>query len=146
MVYAAGIRQDQGCFHDVAADPIAEHQRGMDEKEKHGSGAAHGIDKSSPDQKYVNERDSREQGVPKAKTEFIVRKQAELDGQGDDPELQRRFLEERFRPIARVTGKRRLRARLRRQPLTCLENAVDRIRVDRLVVVEILRAQPDEER
>ena len=65
MVYPARIRKDQGCFHDVAADAMAKHQRGMDEKEKHRSGAAHGIDKSSPDQEHVNERDSPEHGVPK---------------------------------------------------------------------------------
>ena len=116
-------------------------------KRRNTAAAPHtGIDKSSPDQEHINERDSPEHGVPKAQPEFIVGKQAELDGQGDDPELQRGFFEERLRPIARVTGKRRLRARLRRQPLIGLEDAVDRIRVDRLVVVEIFRAQPDEER
>ena len=59
----------------------------MDKKEKHRSAAAHGIYKSSSDQKHVNERDSPEHGVPKSKPEFIVWKQAELDRQGNDPEL-----------------------------------------------------------
>jgi hypothetical protein len=87
------------------------------EERQHGDQAAHSAAQPSADREHVEENDAAKCRVPESETELVVRQQAQANGQRDDPEFQRRFLEERLR-----LG----RAAFRREPVARLEDPVNR--------------------
>ena len=85
------------------------------------------VDQPSSNQEDVDEGDRAEEGVPEPQPELVVRKETEPYRQGDDPEFQWRFSEERAGVGLRIHGKHGLRAGAGRQPASTFEHAVDGI-------------------
>ena len=123
---------------------MAVQQLRMGEEQEHSGKAAHRIDKSSPDQEDVDEGDGAKEGVPKAKPELVVGKETDLDRERDRPEFKRWFFDihARFRISARM-GRRN---EVERQPVSVFEHPIDDVGIDRLVALQIVRAQLEEQR
>ena len=94
MVEAARVAQHDGGLHVVAADAVDEEQVVERVEGEQGGDAAGPPGQPPAERKHVKEGDAAEQGVAEPEAEVVVRQQAEPDRQRDDPELQRRLLEE----------------------------------------------------
>ena len=94
MPGGTGIRQDQGGFHVVAAQAVLDEQRFEREEHEQGDCPAHPPAHPPAKREDVEERQAAERRVPEAETEVVVGEDAGANRQGDQPEFQRRLLDE----------------------------------------------------
>ena len=137
MKDAAAVGQHDRGFHVVAAQSVLHDERTMNEQRQDGDKTADRAAQAPADCEDIEERDDAEGRVPEPQTELVVRKHAQANGQRDDPELERRLLEERLRLGGAALG---------REPVAVLEDSLDGVGVDGLVVTEIRPAEPDKQR
>src|SRR5215210_3304754 len=94
MKNAAALGHDKRRLHVVAAQPVFEHQRLVEEEDEDGDEPAGRASETPADPEDVEKRGGATERVPETEAEFVVR-EAGLDAGSNDPEFQRRFFEER---------------------------------------------------
>ena len=137
VIDTAAIGEQQRRLHVVLAEPVLQQQRAVHEQDEHRSGSADRTCHALSDREHVEEGDAAEDDIPEPEAELVVGKQPCPDWRGDNPELQRRLLEEVDLFV---------RTAARSAPVAQLEDAVDRVGINGLVVPEIRATESDEER